>query len=106
MVSCLGGDSFVAMVQAPDLVQTSERRRSERIIVMGRRNSLSDVEREHLREYNASLSGVTVHTYDWLIDLAMNLQNWAVSGARNSLSWSPNSYEGFEPPTKGPLGTV
>lgn len=76
------------------------RTRSEGIVVVGRRESLSDKEREQLREYNASLSDVTVHTYDWLIDLAMGLQDWAVSDAMDRLLWSREDYHGFEPPTK------
>ena len=74
--------------------------RSKGFVVVGRRKSLSDEEREQLREYNASLSGVTVHTYDWLIDLAMDLQYWAVSEAMNLLSRSSTDYGGFKPPTK------
>jgi hypothetical protein len=46
-------------------------------VVIGRRNSLSDTERQQLREFNAS-GGVTVHTYDWLIDLAIAVQDRAV----------------------------
>jgi hypothetical protein len=78
--------------------------RSEGTVVIGRRDNLSDFEREQLREYNASLSGVTVHTYDWLIDVATKLQDWALSEARRLDSRRQDSwrspYEGFKDPTK------
>jgi hypothetical protein len=60
---------------------------SEGFVMVGRRKSLSDKERGQLKEYNASLGGVTVHTYDWLIDLAMDLHEWAITDAMNMLSW-------------------
>jgi hypothetical protein len=75
---------------------------SEGIVVIGRRNSLSEAESEQFREYNVPRSGVTVHTYDWLINLALHLDDWAVHAERN-LAESKGSftkYEGFTPPTK------
>lgn len=72
---------------------------SEGFVVVGRRQSLSDKEKEQLKEYNASLKGVTVHTYDWLIDLAMDLKDWAVTYAMNRFSWRSSYYDGFKPPT-------
>jgi hypothetical protein len=75
-------------------------KRSEGTVVIGRRNSLSNKETEHLREYNASLSGVIVHTYDWLIDVVMGLQDWAISDARHWHYWRSGDYVGFKAPTK------
>jgi hypothetical protein len=40
------------------------------IIVAGRRQLLSELDREYLRCYNEELSGIKVRTYDWLIDAA------------------------------------
>jgi TIR domain-containing protein len=74
---------------------------SKGTVVVGRRDNLSDDERTLLKDYNASLSGVTVHTYDWLIDLAMNLNDWAITEARRLDDWSTaHDYEGFKNPTK------
>jgi hypothetical protein len=78
------------------LVQASEN--SKGFVVIGRRNSLSEIEREQLKQYNASLSGVTVRTYDWLIDLTMHLDHWARDFAMRRDLFKDN-YEGFTPPT-------
>jgi hypothetical protein len=40
------------------------------IVVAGRRQQFSDAERESLRRYNQQLPGLTVRTYDWLVDTA------------------------------------
>jgi hypothetical protein len=72
---------------------------SEGFVVVGRRQSLSDEERKQLKEYNASLKGATVHTYDWLVDVAMNLKDWAATFAMNRFSWKSTHYDGFKPPS-------
>jgi hypothetical protein len=81
---------------------------SEGIVVIGRRSSLSETESEQLREYNVPRSGLTVHTYDWLIDLAMHLDDWAVSAERNlpERRGTSTEYEGFAPPTKAASETA
>lgn len=74
---------------------------SKGTVVVGRRDNLSDIEREQLKDYNASLSGVTVHTYDWLVDVATKLKDWAISEARRLNEWrTAHDYEGFKVPTK------
>jgi hypothetical protein len=78
---------------------------SQAIVVMGRRSNLSEEEREQLRQYNASLSPVTVHTYDWLIDLVLNLEAWAIYFAMSLRSWCRTDYDGFTPPANAALKT-
>lgn len=41
------------------------------IVVAGRRQQLSEADKEYLRRYNQELPGITVRTYDWLIDAAV-----------------------------------
>lgn len=43
------------------------------IVVAGRRAQLVGGDTERLRDYNAELVGVTLRTYDWLIDAAVTL---------------------------------
>jgi hypothetical protein len=40
------------------------------VVVAGRRQQLSHDEAESLRRYNEEISGVTIRTYDWIIDIA------------------------------------
>jgi hypothetical protein len=43
------------------------------VVVAGRRARLADGDAERVRDYNAELVGVTLRTYDWLIDAAASL---------------------------------
>ena len=40
------------------------------IVVAGRRDLLSETDQNSLRSYNQELPGITVRTYDWIIDAA------------------------------------
>ena len=75
-------------------VMRRDPKQPEGIVVVGRRSDLTDSEREHLKSYNRSLTAVTVHTYDWLIDIAGNLSDWAIEYGKNRLFWS-TPYSGF-----------
>jgi TIR domain len=43
------------------------------IVVAGRRSSLAPGDAERLRRYNEELLGITLHTYDWLVEAAISL---------------------------------
>jgi hypothetical protein len=75
-------------------VKRPDPKQSEGIVVVGRRCDLTGSEREHLKSYNRSLTAVTVHTYDWLIDIAGNLSDWAIEYGKKRLFWS-TPYNGF-----------